>query len=504
MTRPIDRTTLLSLLGNMRVYSASSGAGGPFGTVVWVDAQNLTVVPAIDGVAFDPRDFEFLGVLESYVASNDGDVYYSVNDYDANYIPATNRLTIAGANFLATSNFVVFFMDTTRKGFPVLWLIYNAIAGMVIDISRIVAENDALPPDNYGAEAMGRAYDTGSLPTVTDGRMTWLSLTRQGLTRAYDAIIDAASGTSGAVPASTTGFKSLWEAASGIVPAITAGWLGFPTMTLDRALRTSDMRMLLAFLGEDAAYHSPDDFTATQSGAGTLALTGLPFTPVSSQVMGVVEYKVDGSSVFHTMREGFTFAFVSTGAGTGTLTVAGTGVNFVATSEFVVVILGQQKALDAVLNAIQMAQLNARQQDLVTQQILFDDLVLDASPGDFSAWINTEGHTEIGLYAHYLSDDAADSDNDLYVRVIGNDTDTGTSEYPAYTGELDNTTPEIDTYDAPLHPPQIAVLLGAAEERWYWWRVKISTATRVRFQVWEEITAGGHGTFNMQCKLINR
>lgn len=488
MTRPIDRTTILGLLNNIHVYTASSGAGGPHGTVTHVDAQNLTVATDIDGVEYDPRDFEFLGVLESYAASNDGDLFYTHETNDFNFDPTTNRLTVAGANFQAASNFVVFYMDTTRKASGIFWLIYAAIVAGTTHLDRIIAETDEPPPDDYGAEVMGRTYADGALPADTsdDGDMTWLSLTRKGLARVYAAI----------------------EATTGLVTELAAGDERLPTMTLDRATRVQDLRMLLAFLGQDAAFHSPDDFTAAQSDTDELTLTGLPFTPTSDQIMGVIEYKTGGTSVFHTIRDGFTFAFASTGVGTGTLTVTGTGVNFEGTSTFVVVLLNQKKAYDAVLNAIQMAQLNARQQDIVSQQRLFEDLVLDASPGDDSAWVNTEGFTELGLMAYYISDELGVGESgtaDLYVRILGNDTDAGTIEYPAHTGELNTATPAIDTYDAPIHPPQIVVAAEEYQERWYWWRVKISTGTRVRIQVWEDIADDlGHGTLDMQCKLINR
>ncbi len=96
--------------------------------------------------------------------------------------------------------------------------------------------------------------------------------------------------------------------------------------------------------GGDQSYQSPEDLTATYASATTLALTDLPFSPVTSQFHQVVE--LDASEVQIAVYDiddldlawGFAAGADKT---TGTLTV--TGAAFDAASTFTVVIRGPMK-----------------------------------------------------------------------------------------------------------------------------------------------------------------
>jgi hypothetical protein len=92
------------------------------------------------------------------------------------------------------------------------------------------------------------------------------------------------------------------------------------------------------------AYYSPDDFTATRSSATVLALSNLPFPPLFENFVAVHEYDGDTLDVSYSIGEStLDWTWVpGTDKTTGTLTI--TGANFGATSTFVVVLRGPERA----------------------------------------------------------------------------------------------------------------------------------------------------------------
>jgi len=263
---------------------------------------------------------------------------------------------------------------------------------------------------------------------------------------------------------------------------------------------TSNLQYLLGKIGQPGIYSSSHDFAATWASATTLTLNGLGTFPLIWQ--GVIEIPVAGGRWKSWLAQDFIHTFASTGAGSGTLTVAGAnkdGIGFTTGSVYWVIFAGQLKGIDTTTNSYQMSQINARQQDLTSVQTLFESKSVAAAAD--TAWVNTEGFTEMGIFFFWTSG-ATDEVHGLDITVIGNPTDTGVVEYKALTSELDNATPEIDMYDAPLHFLQASG--GAvAMEVYGWVRVKVSTATRVMLSI-IETSATTQGDIDVYVKLINR
>jgi len=541
---PADVATLLDLTRHRDVYRT-----GQNGTAAFLAATQLTLTV----LPFTPRDLEFRAVLEynpAAVPGQDQIAVYWAEDHPMSLDAGV--LTVQNATFTNGNTFVVFYTgllttplapaghdtlgpeessaytviqyDATKLNatvtvinqllnlmgqqgiyfsptdFTAAWtnattlaLTNLPIAPTDVQIRGVVEWNAAGVADVYtpeqahfeytaGAPGSGTLVVTGATFTNGSQFMVLIADQAKAIGVAGDAAPDYVQQTGGTVT-------------DGLPTELADGQLTADSFTLGLLKRVTEISSLQNILGLGGTFMSPSDFTATYTSGTTLTLTGISFVPVNAQFVGVIEITTTGKHIYYTPQDNYLFTYV---AATGILTV--TTAAFAATSTFIVIIAGQLKAFDAVLNSLQQVQLNARQQDLVTQQTLWDAAL---TGDDTTEWINTEGFTEMGLFGIYVTDDTAGA-HDLWLRILGNDTDAGTDEFAAQTGELDNATPEIDTYDAPLHPPQITVVATTVTTK-YWWRVKISTGTRVCVQILETIPGGAdQGTLTLTCKLINR
>jgi len=107
-------------------------------------------------------DVQIRAVLEWDPTAGTFTKIYSPEAYHFDWTNPT--LTVTGANFGATSQFMVVIADQQKA---IGW--HNAVAVM-----------------EYGNQILGRVLATGSLPTIADGRMAFLSLSQAGLMRNYE------------------------------------------------------------------------------------------------------------------------------------------------------------------------------------------------------------------------------------------------------------------------------------------------------------------------------
>ena len=369
-------------------------------TATWVNATQLTIAALPADLV--PTDVEIRAVIE-WNAAGVADVYVpEVNHFDW----TAPTLTVTGATFTNTSQFMVVIV-AQQKGMG----IHDAAAPTYGRLVGWLARTDLPALVGAGDFVRGLATRYGALVSaaVNDVNNTL-----------HEERIEQ-KGTAAGVWGKQVG----GTAYSGIPAEVAATQFAELSMTLGRLARTFEPPALERILGEAGIYHSPTDFNAAWASATTLTLTGMPFVPVDAQFLGVVETTATGKHIYYSPSDNYLFTFV---AATGVLTV--TTAAFTNGSLFTVLIAGQHKGYDSMLNALQVVQLNARAQDFVDAQVV---IAAGTAIATNSGAINVKGMTHVTLFYDWTSGAGAGV-HDLLVTMTGNPTDAGATEYDVLDG----------------------------------------------------------------------
>ncbi len=220
--------------------------------------------------------------------------------------------------------------------------------------------------------------------------------------------------------------------------------------------------------GGDATYRSPEDFTVAYTSAETITLSGLPYTPTTVQFVSVkVQVSADKAVTYSPTGSAFSYA-------AGVLTVA--GATFAATDEYVVTVIGPDKAYTAVTTSNR----NTETDPLSAQHTpvcLVDTTNISAATHYYpSATGGTmDGYKDISATGKFI-----DADGTLTLTLeVSNDEDAATADFNAIKFHDDDSL--VDAEVASLTVTNGTLLITASKAnlnyRRYRWVVVASGAT---------------------------
>ena len=172
----------------------------------------------------------------------------------------------------------------------------------------------------------------------------------------------------------------------------------------------------------DAEYRSPSDFTATFTNSTTITLAGVPFTPLSEELVYIKVIPASGDTSTYVAGS----SGVSLTISAGVITIAGAGTPFTAGDAYEVGINSQQKAYDSDLDtnkSIEQSPTWARRTD--AEAIISAAQELDASFTDLGPEIDMSGYNNLGVW---LTVDIGTSTN-VQLRILHKHESAGAEEY---------------------------------------------------------------------------
>lgn len=166
-----------------------------------------------------------------------------------------------------------------------------------------------------------------------------------------------------------------------------------------------------------ADYKSPDDFTVTRTASDTLTLSGLTFTPISSQIAYVKRVGATDSSIFVNGAGGVTLNYT---AGT----IVGSGVSFGVSDVFEVGINSQVKGYDLTTNSNMFTNIAPDSQKYVQ-----DSLVDTTNVAAGTTYYPSSDSTGLmdGYRSFSLSGKLVDANGTITVSVLASNEEDSTS-----------------------------------------------------------------------------
>lgn len=304
-------------------------------------------------------------------------------------------------------------------------------------------------------------------------------------------------------PAITSRWKWFTRLGAIIKGALGHGWIvdGTPgpydageadMMTLNRILELRTTGGAAAFyqaLMAIGAKFSPVYFNAAYHDADELQLNGLPTVPDDVQWVGVIEWLTTEIKYWFQPEYHITYD-------PATNRIQLDGAAFTAGSQFMAIYVDNQNAYDQVLNAIQIAMLNARQQDYIDTQEIADAENLDFT----SDPIIVKAETTIGVYVTWTTADQANGGFTLDIYADAEDTDTGTTWHDVYTGDWEYQ----GTPAATIVQFNSGLRVTGAQNTTYHFLVRINVNDINRLRLVFDETAPAAGTISAQVVIMNR